>query len=372
MMPQGHEEHEKDESAISAESLPERDAPYLLLLGLGVFRKLEKHPGVATAVAICVYVLGFIVVNVHYARFRLLTFDLLRGEYISAGILFLFFTTAPILAGMYTAGLVLGPALAPGPRLGRVKRMIIWGIHGAFVCVFADIGVAYVFQIVSVATTMQILNVVFSYGILCNMIGFAGLFFPVMATKDDKSDTETMSASEPDALSRVTGIVLGIVGAPAHFVFLLVMASSFGSGVYPGISPAYGGGGAWIAQILTPESDSQALPGKWRGAVLARDDAYLTVIPCTGALPNVSEGKPMEVRLDGIVAWTLIAPVDPTVFLKERAVLECKESAEAPDRLPPPRTSQASDAQGSQGTAAATDEVRRGGVLRDSTVRLRP
>jgi hypothetical protein len=291
---------------------------------LRIVRKLEKHPGAITGAAFGVYILGFIIVNIHYAQFRLLTFDLVRGQYVAAGLLFLLFTTAPLLTGIFTSLWIVHRARNPGPLARRARNGLAAGVLGLILCLAVDYMLAYLYDGIAVVPTTHGLNAALYYGLACS--GFGALaMLPLIA---DRHQTSASSASArgslPDGLRPLRRLIATFAEGAMHLLVFAVLASFFGGRVYPGITPGYGGGGAWIAEILTPASEGGVLPARWRGALVARDDAYLTVIPCPGALRPGQPRKPVEVRLDAVAGWTLLGRVNPEAFLKANAPAECR------------------------------------------------
>jgi hypothetical protein len=271
-----------------------------------------------------VYVVGFIVVNVHYARFRLLTFDLVRGQYVAAGLLFLLFTTAPVLTGLLVPVRAVYSAREPGPEARRVRKGVVAAVLGLILCLIADYLLAYLYDSIAVSPSAHGFNMALVYGLVCNAFSIFAVVYVLLGRDQGRSSKAGVSpGASPDRLRSLRRLIHGVAEAPMHLLSVVLLASLFGGQVYPGIEPAYGGGGAWIAEILTPASEVENVPARWRGALVARDDAYLTVIPCPGALGPEQPRKSVEVRLDAVAGWTLLGQVDPEVFLKATSPAEC-------------------------------------------------
>jgi hypothetical protein len=234
---------------------------------LGII-KIEHSTQIAAAIFALLYAAGFMIVNSHLQNYEVLKFELVRTRYIAAALLLLV-TCAPPLGFFLFMLDSFGVPLKKGFLFNTGKVTI------AFVIAL----------VISFITWLLTTNVVVyeGYAITTN-----GLQIWV-------------------ALSMVGGILWGVLrtgprfGGPAYkplFIVIaisltLMIAKGFGVKTYPEIEPGFGGGKAWLVDMI-PASDSAPLPIRsllrTQVAIVDRNDQSFLLMKCN--VPSPHEAVP--------------------------------------------------------------------------------
>jgi hypothetical protein len=225
------------------------------------------------------YVLGFLICNTHLAKYQIVQFELLEGRYLASAVLFMVFTIPP-----YTVGYLMGESLPyPSTQLQKdhaasskprlpVKLMFrnffanLLGILAILIVLYGGFSfMEMVFEFVSVPSRRVDRPIFLFYCFLVTVVAFFPRFLVWHSVADGRLRIDTMR----------------MLSVPIHLFFLLMVTAIFGEGVYPEISPAYGGGGAWLANIeyksgVTPPFLMREV------VVLDRDSEMITVLSCAG------------------------------------------------------------------------------------------
>lgn len=241
--------------------------------------------------AVVLYLLGFVVANAHYASFAIQRFELLRARYIAAGLLFFVMTSLPIAYGAFflpTARRYF-KAGSDTRRNHYASTILLWFVAAtaAWWLVFVAVGV-------DVARTPALIL----YPSAAVVVGGSYKYFERIWT----------SRVNPEESLRVNRAFYGLhVAIP-----MLLLAAGFGSWVYPHVRPAFGGGAAWIAEIVVaPDaSGSSNGPSTLTGMLIDPGVDQASVLPCTdGRLEHAAVEMPssriLRVKLRALVPATL-------------------------------------------------------------------
>ncbi len=206
------------------------------------------------------YALGFVVANVHFAQYGIARLDLLRGRYLGASLLFLVFAGWPAALGaalcrhfeergagsasFYGRGwigwallLVLGVVLMP--------LFWLWVYNGATVG-----GIGSGWSPLSFWLTCAIMGAVH--------VGLSERSGPAMRMSTNRA--------------RLASTSIGLAA------LVLLLAASFGKQMYPAISPAFAGGGAWEGIVVLDTGKLQL-----SGVVVDRSENFVTMLSCNPA-----------------------------------------------------------------------------------------
>ena len=259
--------------------------------------------GLLALSAATLYCVGYVVANVHYARYELVRLELFRARYVGAALLFASLALIPGYVGWRAGGWFrfedirekwfqkvprFGPAV-PSKLMRQVLalRMMVLGA-----------GVVAVLMWVILRYT-AVGDVPFGW--------LAGWVFVVQWPFATAGSLWTkIRFSNVPARSHFTAVRAGFV-----FFCVIGTAAMFGRGIYPYISPAFGGGLGEVARIYwkagTVPNDLEAALSR-PVALLDRDDLIVDVVACTDqagsrtasmALPS---GDVQVVVIGGLVA----------------------------------------------------------------------
>jgi hypothetical protein len=271
----------------------------------GLVKLLEKHGSLAPAVVILGYVLGFVISNTHLARYQLVEFELLEGRYLAAAVLFTIFTIPPILFGYaLAAGVSEQSAAPPAGNKGILLKAIsspLFGYLLSFLAVFAAFEfVGMIFTFVSVRGSRNSHGNFLFYWLFVMVSAFIPQFLIWYSTADRVFRLEAGRA----------------LGLPIQLFFMLMVTAVFGRNVYPEISAAFGGGGAWMTNVeyMAGQGDSRIRMSNI--VVLDRDSELVTLLPCY----HDAERNPHSLLIP-------VADVKRIEMLREVTVSECQASA---------------------------------------------
>lgn len=267
--------------------------------GAGLFSLLEKRPAIATASLISGYVLGFIICNTHFARYQVLHFELLQGRYLAAAVLFVVFSAPPLFIGY-----ILGESLPRGEskqqeQKSSLLRKIVLNLLGVVLSlgfvyvIFVFVGM--VFNLVSVTHGDSYSGIYLFYWGLAMLVAFMPRFL-------------IWYSFVREGFKESSAYLLAL---PIQLFFLLMLSTIFGQSVYPEISAAYGGGGAWLGNLHF-KSETPVRPSLLNVVILDHDSDFVTVLPCSQDLQNSPTST--LVRLEA---------VDRIEMLREVAISEC-------------------------------------------------
>jgi hypothetical protein len=249
-------------------------------------------------------VLGFVISNTHLARYQLVEFDLLEGRYLAASVLFTIFTVPPFLLGfVFGASLseqsVAPPSMNKGILLKAISSHLFGYLLSFLVMLVAFEFVGMIFTFVSVRASRSSHGNFLFYWLLVIVTAFIPQFLIWYSTADR---TFRLKAGRVFAL-------------PIQLFFMLMVTAVFGRNVYPEISAAFGGGGAWMTNVeyATGKGDSRIRMSNI--VVLDRDSELLTLLPC---YPD-TERKPNSLLIP-------VADVKRIEMLREVTVSECQSS----------------------------------------------
>jgi hypothetical protein len=270
----------------------------------GLATVLEKYGSFAPAVVILGYVLGFVISNTHLARYQLVEFELLEGRYLAAAVLFTIFTVPPIIFGYALgAGLSEQGDASPSVNKGILLKVITSHLFGyllsflALFVAFEFIGVIFTF--VSVRASRNPHGNFLFYWLLVMVTAFIPQFLIWHSHAVRTSQLEVGPA----------------LALPIQLFFMLVVTAVFGRNVYPEISAAFGGGGAWMTNVEYADGQGNSRIRMANIVVLDRDAELLTLLPC---YPD-AERKPNSLLIP-------VADVKRIEMLREVTVSECQSS----------------------------------------------
>lgn len=215
----------------------------------------------SAAAAGIVYVLGFVVANVHYARYESVRFDFVRGRYVGAGLLFAISALVPAFAGWIIGGEF---------RRSDTKPKKARQLTAASVFVIST----PMFTLVLYGLLRATATAAFSK---TGMLIFTLVVEAVFATVGSLA-VKLQRSRAPFSFRSVAGWRPIIV---AYAV--LAVAGLFGRLIYPSVSPAFGGGAGSLARIyVVPGSVSQRVQAILSRPVILidRDDKIVDLLVC--------------------------------------------------------------------------------------------
>ena len=253
-----------------------------------------------TAFLASLYVIGFVVANVHFWRLEAPTGQFLQERYLGAAVLYLFFTAGPFAMGF---GLMRRFQAQSNPQ-GEVIRVI-----GATVATGVALWVVFSLSLAAIYVQRPTSSLAPYVGTLA-VIGICLGWNP-------PRDTQARWYFELRAGLRAARSYYAATVASA----LLSMSALFGSSIYPYILPAYGGGVLRSGRVML--RDTTRLPLEVRQALDRRvilvdrtdQDTNLLVCPSTGGVPKLlpltlQSGDVSAIALDTVV---VVANLDSRV-----------------------------------------------------------
>jgi hypothetical protein len=232
-------------------------------------------PEILTAGATVLYVIGFVVANAYRSRYEIVRFEPFRGRYAAAGLLFATVALIPGFFGWnvgawYRMGEV--KEKTRGLRPGKLKRQLISAFAVPVGCCFS-----------AILTWSLLQSAVVGHVALWWLAVFALPVESAFATSG--SFVTKMRLSRLSWWSQLSRERMGAV-----FFLTIAAAAVFGAGVYPHISPAFGGSAAALARVeLKPSSVSAVLEAAFRRpvAVIDRDEQLIDVVACTDSSASI-------------------------------------------------------------------------------------
>jgi len=272
----------------------------------GLRFRLRDGAQVVTVTLAALYVIGFIVANAYLARYEIVRFDLVRGRYVSAGLLCVF--VAVIAASI---GWPIGVEYRSGDGRGKSKktRQIT-----ALLALTLGPGV--------VALILRVLLAPITAGHVpwAGLLSFTFVSSGVAATLG--SAAHKFAHSRGSLRGRgVTPIRVMLVGLAS-----VALASEFGQLIYPYIFPAFGGGAAVLAVVGV---DSAATPLVLREAVgrpvalVDRDDVEVDLVTCADTTSHQVEKLSLPASA---IRWTSLRGF---VSARDAASVLCRRDKQA-------------------------------------------
>jgi hypothetical protein len=257
------------------------------------------------------YVIGFIVSNVHFAQYQLLRFELLRSRYLAAGLLFFVLSAVPAgfeiflsVALRSTADSTVGFS-TPGRILRETE---VWAMGCGHAVAFSALGLMlYSVLAVQISLPSRSWLALAAYFAMTGLISwYLGDFF--FAT-----------AAVPAGHSQVWPSTRLAQSIWAPVVWLVALPAAFGKLVYDTVRPEFGGGAVWVARVAWRETAPPAVRGLAPGivAVVDRNDATLTLLACNP--PTGRERTPprvVTVAASEVVGLELVGVVALPAFAK--------------------------------------------------------
>jgi hypothetical protein len=293
---------------------------------------LERRPAVGTAAIVILYVFGFIISNIHLAQYKLITFDLVAGRYLAAAILFFLFTPPPVILGFAFGASLHWESKKPSAEASSWTMRILGVLLTGVLIYIVWMTSRFAFEVLAVPSERENLKLVYPYFTLCGFIGFLMTYRGVR------------SRAERDAHDERSG--LEILSFPIFILLPVVVATMFSQSIYPALSPAYGGGGAWKGQVFLKEPPgSGILAGLSSVLIIDRDEQFITIMKC---IPDELQHRfsPVAIPLDAIDGIQLETQTSVRLFI---AATECAKPARKPAAVPqrgqsPPAPRQATPA----------------------------
>ncbi|HEX8451405.1 MAG TPA: hypothetical protein VF647_04855, partial [Longimicrobium sp.] len=208
-------------------------------LTANVFAILERRPALGTASILVSYVLGFIISNIHLAQYKLITFDLVEGRYLAAAILFFLFTPTPVFLGFALGASLHWESEEATAEVPSWRMRILGVVLTAGLLYFVVMVSQWAFEILAVPSERENIKFVYLYFALC---GFVGL---LLSYRGVRSKAERESDDGRGGLE--------ILMFPMFVLLPVLVATVFSQAIYPALSPAFGGGGAWKGQVFLNE-----------------------------------------------------------------------------------------------------------------------
>ncbi|MEX0648197.1 MAG: hypothetical protein WEA56_02955 [Balneolaceae bacterium] len=235
------------------------------------------------------YVLGFVIANVHLAKYGLVRWTIIEGRYIGAGLLFIVIHLLPFVAG-YTGW----QQFRGRPEGFSVLR--VWIEVVVLVSLSIILSLALV-NFVTVSTD----HIYWTWPTLFALIAYgAGLITPWL-----------LSTNASRRIGQFKGTVKMYAGAGVACA-LLILAALFGSTTFAYISPAWGGGGAMYGIITLKEGSLPDRNELTRPTVvmhypspvllIERSEHFLTIVRCVQAPDNIMRGlaRPGEIPISEV------------------------------------------------------------------------
>jgi hypothetical protein len=273
-----------------------------------------------------------VVANLHLARFRPLNFELARGRYLAAGLLFLALSMIPVCSALIGTRIAFVAHSqfrkdkdARGPRAR-------WQSMGTFVrrLVLIILGLVLIYKL-----WMMIYNVItvgdwreptaryllgdpaVSVGMFFGCWFLCGWYMTVLTRRSGLAvlDGEGVESTDVEG-SRYPGW-LTFWGAVLSTPLLLFQIGSFSYAMYPYVRPEFGGGAAWKAVVLLSDTlVGYRQPARFQlydarqvlGAIVDQDDQWLVFATCLHPGTQVLRGDtipprefvPLQVPVDRI------------------------------------------------------------------------
>ena len=236
-----------------------------------VFR-LPKLDGAHLTLGLAtLYVLGFIVANVHLGKYELLRLELLRARYVSAALLFVACSAIPFGLGVFLSN-AAHDAVVPRGR-NRTRAEI-----SAF---FSRL------RPIQLAVTILFVYPVYLLLMWQMSVGFAAVRLPAteyfaFCAVITWFATDFYVDTVPSAQSPVWGGARLIMHACQSCLFVIGLPAVFSGSVYEVIRQEFAGGVAWVAQVTLSDSSS-AIARDFAVdtvAIIDRDEETLSMLVC--------------------------------------------------------------------------------------------
>lgn len=306
-------------------------------------RELVDARTAALALA-ALYALGFLVANLHYARFEPLRLEFLQARYIGAGLLFVFLAFPPLMAGAF-AGRPISALFDPTDD-EKGTPTALWAIRAVVGAGGATL-VAFFFglfarslmltEIVNASLTTSriepesfVFRGVPTYGFIAAAVGVFVTFFIrteyARALKRAAQAAKDTPADAPPALRHFG------MSTPAISVIIAVLPTFvFSESVYPYLSPALGGGAGYEAEVHV--TSNAQLPNKIvnaldRRVVFIDRDEHVTNIMVCYAGDTIARGVSLQSEHVSAVA------IFNRVPLPTRRNTMCRTSRQTPSVQP--------------------------------------
>lgn len=277
----------------------------------------------AASFAATLYVVGFVIVNVHLSRFAQASTDLIEARFLSAGLLFAFLAGAPLieasLAFMFVKQ-VGEKAIRTAGGLARKELSILGRLTGLFLLLQILAWAFWSFLVLDRFSIHRDLSAEAWYFALLNGTAIAVVLWAEWGIRKYHKRINLISWLHELPLLFVL-ILLSLLGTVVSFARV----------IYPTVPPSYGGGAAPVAWLIPRNQQPwESLILKGRPVAIVDEQApFLRVLVCD----SINQMKPhaVAIALEEVVGISYVADSstkDPTASGNSLVALDhdlCKE-----------------------------------------------
>jgi hypothetical protein len=269
-------------------------------------REIPKVDGAHLTIGLGVlYLVGFIVANVHFGKYELPRIELLRARYLAAALLFILCSAIPFAVGTFLSRSLRTRAPGHGGRSLDLKigETEAWAIGAGMIFMWLLIAIVMYVVVLSQLTLRLFAAPVTS-----------GLYF-VLVTMATWQTSDLLLGGEASGDAylwpsiRISNRVLY-----ASFLVIIIPAA-FSIFLYGSIKPELGGGALWKAQLTWRATADSSARANASGvvAIVDVDEHTLSLLACGGS------GPPARVRVStaDVSSTKLGELVSPTSFLED-------------------------------------------------------
>jgi hypothetical protein len=186
---------------------------------------------------------GFVITQVHFSKYELPEYELLRARYLAAGTTFLIFLLGPYLAAM----LSLSVAARDIPDTKNLGVSALWDAKKRVLPRVFAIWALFIFLVPPAYARP------YPYGFFWAGVHFIPMYILALVFMQPfYMWQKTTGTQDGPAHGTVTS---GVLLVSWILAFLLTVALHFGQFTYPHISPALGGGAVWVGTVQQKEGE---------------------------------------------------------------------------------------------------------------------